>query len=360
VTLSGDPAQINAALAGLSYLGNLNFNGADTLTVATSDGELTTADTVAITVEPVDDAPVNTVPGPQTFDGNTVLPIPGVSVATLNTDGVVVGVSRSGGGTLTIAGTVAEINAALATLTYLADVGFSGDDTLTVTTSDGTSSDTDTVAITVTPSSNTAGDVDLSNTTINEFSPDGTVVGMLTATDPNLEGTFTYALLDDAGSRFALAGANLTVAHGLLLDFEQAIAHTINVRVTDSIGESFERTFLIRIGNVDPEQVTESAALTGAPAGTSIVGGPLDDAIALNVGNNLVDAGAGNDVVTGGPGNDQLTGNAGFDTAIFSAILASTTPDDFGQWIDIAGPDGSDRLFTVRGPAVRGRNGPRR
>jgi hypothetical protein len=33
VTLSGSAAQISSALAGLSYRGNLNFNGADTLTV---------------------------------------------------------------------------------------------------------------------------------------------------------------------------------------------------------------------------------------------------------------------------------------------------------------------------------------
>ena len=63
VTLSGSAAQINAALAGLSYTGNLNFNGSDTLTVTTGDGTAQDIDTVAITVNPVNDAPVNTVPG---------------------------------------------------------------------------------------------------------------------------------------------------------------------------------------------------------------------------------------------------------------------------------------------------------
>ena len=38
ITITGTAAQINAALAGLSYTGNLNFNGADTLTVTTTDG----------------------------------------------------------------------------------------------------------------------------------------------------------------------------------------------------------------------------------------------------------------------------------------------------------------------------------
>ena len=81
VTITGTAAEINAALPGLAYTGNLNFNGADTLTVATSDGSLTDTDTVAITVTAVNDAPVNTVPGPQSVDEDTVLPIAGVSVA---------------------------------------------------------------------------------------------------------------------------------------------------------------------------------------------------------------------------------------------------------------------------------------
>ena len=58
VTIAGTAAQINAALAGLAYTGNLNFNGADTLTVVTGDGTATDTDTIAITVNPVNDAPV--------------------------------------------------------------------------------------------------------------------------------------------------------------------------------------------------------------------------------------------------------------------------------------------------------------
>ena len=84
VTIAGTAAQINAALAGLTYTGNLNFNGADTLTVATSDGTATDTDTIAITVNPVNDAPVNTVPGAQSVAEDTILPIAGVSVADID------------------------------------------------------------------------------------------------------------------------------------------------------------------------------------------------------------------------------------------------------------------------------------
>ena len=71
LTLTGTQAQINAALATLSYQGNLDFNGSDTLTVLSTDSAgtpLTDTDTVAITVTPVNDAPVNTVPGAQTVE----------------------------------------------------------------------------------------------------------------------------------------------------------------------------------------------------------------------------------------------------------------------------------------------------
>jgi hypothetical protein len=57
VIIAGTAAQINTALAGLAYTGNLNFNGADTLRVATIDGTAADIDTIAITVNAVNDAP---------------------------------------------------------------------------------------------------------------------------------------------------------------------------------------------------------------------------------------------------------------------------------------------------------------
>jgi VCBS repeat-containing protein len=164
VTIAGTAAQINAALAGLTYTGTLNFNGADTLAIATSDTIATDTDTIAITVNAVNDAPVNTVPGAQSVAEDTALPISGVSVAdvdssalttTLNVSSgtltVIAGAGVSGNGTptVTIAGTAAQINAALAGLTYTGNLNFNGADTLTVVTSDGTASDADTIAITV-------------------------------------------------------------------------------------------------------------------------------------------------------------------------------------------------------------------
>ena len=166
VTITGTAAQINAALVGLAYTGNLNFNGADTITVATSDGTATDTDLIAITVNAVNDPPINTVPAAQSVAEDTILPIAGVSVAdidssalttTLNVSSgtltVIPGAGVTGNGTasVTIAGTAAQINAALAGLAYTGNLDFNGADTLTVATSDGTATDTDLIAITVNP-----------------------------------------------------------------------------------------------------------------------------------------------------------------------------------------------------------------
>ncbi len=166
VTITGTAAQINAALVGLTYTGNLNFNGADTLTVATSDGTATDTDMIAITVNAVNDAPINTVPVAQSVAEDATLLIAGVSVADIDSSpltttlsvahgtlNVTAGPGVGGNGTaiVTITGTAAQINTALASLTYTGNLNFNGADTLTVATSDTTATDTDTIAITVNP-----------------------------------------------------------------------------------------------------------------------------------------------------------------------------------------------------------------
>jgi hypothetical protein len=246
-----------------------------------------------------------------------------------------------------IIATLADINATLAAagnVVYHALAGFTGD-TLTMLTDDGANTGSR-ARIDIGHQRDRACQqpptgIALSNANVNEFTPDGTVIGSLAAIDVDPGETFTFTLLDDAGARFAIDGTSLVVAHGLLLDFEQATSHTITVQVTDGFGLTFQQDFAISVGNVDPEI---PAGATGAPGGTTIIGGPLDDRIALAAGNDTIDAGAGNDVLTGGPGNDRLTGAAGDDTATFTVPLGSTAPDDFGmtQWIDIAGADGSD------------------
>jgi VCBS repeat-containing protein len=356
-----------------SYTPNDDFNGTDSFSFKTSDGisDSNTA-TVTLIVNAVNDAPVNQI-GPARGARDAEIPLGGLVITDVDADlaalttklevvngtitvGPAGGAIVSGNGTasVTLAGTLDAINAtltALGNVLYHPPPGFEGTDTLTITTDDGGATGSggaqqDIDVVTITVGGQTPTGITLSGSAIDEFSPDGTVIGSLSAIDTDPGDSFTFTLLDDAGTRFAIDGISLVVAHGLLLDFEQATSHPITVQVTDGFGLTFQQDFVISVGNVDPEIPTGA---TGAPGGTTIIGGPLDDRIALAAGNNTVDAGGGNDVLTGGPGNDRLTGAAGDDTAIFTAPLGSTVPDDFGmvQWIDIAGADGSDRLFSI-------------
>jgi len=60
VVLSGTLANVNAALNGLTFTPTADFSGAATLRIVTSDGALSDDDTVAITVNAVNDAPTLT------------------------------------------------------------------------------------------------------------------------------------------------------------------------------------------------------------------------------------------------------------------------------------------------------------
>ena len=170
LTLSGTQAQINAALASISYQGNPDFNGSDTLTVLSTDANgATDSDAVAITVSSVNDGPVNTVPGAQTVNEDSALSIGGISVndvdgnlattqltvtnGTLNVSlagGATISAGANGTSTLTLSGTQAQINAALASISYQGNANFNGADTLTVLSTDANgATDSDAVAITV-------------------------------------------------------------------------------------------------------------------------------------------------------------------------------------------------------------------
>jgi hypothetical protein len=106
--------------------------------------------------------------------------------------------------------------------------------------------------------SNTAPtDIILTNNTIPENAPNGTVVGDLIAVDAEGNNTQNFTLLDSAGDRFQIFGNLLTVANDELLDFESSTSHSITVRTTDSIGDFFEEQFAINITNV-PEEASAS------------------------------------------------------------------------------------------------------
>jgi hypothetical protein len=190
VRLTGTVVQINAELAALTYTPGLNFNGSDTLRVLTNDlgntgdpGALTDDDSVLITINPINDAPVNVLPStqftveddtlafsaasgnaisitdPDADDGSGVQTTLSIVNGTfsIGTPGAAV-VTGGGSNNLTVAGSLAAVNAALNTLIYTSVFDVLGDQLVTMVTSDlgnfgsgGVLTDTDSLIITTEP-----------------------------------------------------------------------------------------------------------------------------------------------------------------------------------------------------------------
>lgn len=172
---------------------------------------------------------------------------------------------------------------------------YSGTFTLTITATaveagngSSASSSTNTTVIIV-PTNDSPSSIAISAATIAEFAANGTVVGILSAIDPDVADTRTFSLTSDAGGRFVVVGNELRVADGLLLDFEQQPTHTIRVRVTDAAGASFETDLVVNLTDVAPEFVIGDAR------------------------DNTFVAGAGIDRLRGGEGADRLEGGGGND-----------------------------------------------
>ncbi|MDC8448276.1 MAG: DUF4347 domain-containing protein [Nitrospira sp.] len=225
--------------------------------------------TFTLNVTAVNDAPVNQVPGAQTVNEDTPLSLSGLSVndvdGNLSTVQLAVGngtlnVTLSGAATitsgdngtniLTLSGSQADLNATLASLVYRGSLNYTGADTLTVISTDSNAmTDVDTVAITVTAVNDAPTDLSLSANTVAENAANGTVVGTVSAVDPDRGDTKSYSLTDTAGGRFAINSSTgvLTVADGSLLNYEAVTSHNITVRVTDSGGLTYDKTFTITL-----------------------------------------------------------------------------------------------------------------
>lgn len=88
-------------------------------------------------------------------------------------------------------------------------------------------------------------DITLTNTSVDENSIGGTLVGFLGAKDSDRKESFTFQLLDSAGSRFAIDGDRLVVAEDAVLDYEASTSHSVTIEVTDKYGLTYNETFVI-------------------------------------------------------------------------------------------------------------------
>lgn len=102
-------------------------------------------------------------------------------------------------------------------------------------------------------------DISLSHDTVLETSSAGSLVGFLSAIDPDTDDPITYTLADSAGGRFAINGDRLEVADGNLLDAAQP-THDIEVTATDSFGYASTETLTVNVVS-NPLSVPEPSAI---------------------------------------------------------------------------------------------------
>ena len=118
--------------------------------------------------------------------------------------------------------------------------------------------------------------LDLTGSTIAENTVSGATVGTLSATDPDANSTFTYALVSGTGSTdnasFTITGSSLKAVNAF--DFETKSSYSIRVQVTDAGGLTFEKVFTISVTDVNeaPTNITISntSILENAVSGTTV------------------------------------------------------------------------------------------
>ncbi len=300
LTITGTLADINATLATLTYTGVANFVGSDSISINVKDGGNTGTDpdltgtgqalngltflpvltndgdtnttyeqanaSVAITVNPVNDAPVNAYPGAQTVTEDTALVfstahsnaisisdpdiadggsytasvtltvVNGTLSATADGSATVTG---SGTTTLTIAGSATDINATLDGLTYQGKADFYGTDTLSISTTDlgnfglgGVKTDVDSTAVTITVTA--VNDAPTSSAVTKSVAEDGVLTFTLPSSDVGANSITDSVIVD----RFRIVSIP---SNGVLKDSAGIVLNTVNQLIT--VAQATSMTF---------------------------------------------------------------------------------------------------------------------
>ncbi|WP_413814047.1 cadherin domain-containing protein [Rhizobium sp. Leaf453] len=133
--------------------------------------------------------------------------------------------------------------------------------------------------------------IQLSATSVAENATVGTVIGTLSAVDPD-GGAVSFALTGAVSDKFEIVGNELRLKAGI--DFETAHSHDITVRVTDAFGSTTDKTFTINVTDIDETpvnlalnktSVAESAAV-GTVIGTLSATDPEGCALTYSLGSN--------------------------------------------------------------------------
>lgn len=159
LTRTGKASAINTAISSLVYRPDPNYNGPAQVTISLNDGTNTVNQTIDLTVNPINDGPTLTVPtATQTTVEDQTLTITGIVATDIDSGNSPVRVTlratnggltlnaaesleflegtSNGANTVAVAGTIADIANALASLNYQGNPNFNGSDTITITLDD--------------------------------------------------------------------------------------------------------------------------------------------------------------------------------------------------------------------------------
>ncbi|WP_283193223.1 tandem-95 repeat protein [Rhizobium sp. AN80A] len=286
----------------LTFTPSVNVNGSTSFTYTVTSGGVTETATVNVTIVPVNDAPVNTVPGAQTVAEDTPLVVSGVSVADVDGDaltttvtvtngianvttGTGATIANNGTSTVRLSGTAAQINAALAGLTYTATADYNGAAQLTIQTTDGTLTDTDTVAISITP----VADIVADNLTTNEDTAltFNAITGTNGASADNFENAgraITSVTQPPAGQGTVTFAADGTITYTPAANFNGTTSFTYTV-TSGGVTETATVTIVVNpvndapVNTVPPAQTTaeDTSIVFSSSGGNAIVVSDVDN-----------------------------------------------------------------------------------
>ncbi|MEQ9403305.1 MAG: tandem-95 repeat protein [Cyclobacteriaceae bacterium] len=118
-------------------------------------------------------------------------------------------------------------------------------------------------------------DITLSDNTIDESNPSGTVVGSLSTTDEDAGQSYTYSMVPGTGDTdndsFSISGSDLISAEEF--DFEIKNDYSVRIMTDDGQGGSFEKEFSISVNDL-PAQIT-SITLNNSSINENEVSGSL-------------------------------------------------------------------------------------
>jgi VCBS repeat-containing protein len=318
-----------------TYTPAANFNGGDSFTYRASDGTVESSPaTVTITVSAVNDAPTAAADTYTTAE-DTILTVnaPGVLANDSDPDGntlsTVLG-SEPSHGTLTL-----NTNGSF---TYTPAANYTGSDSFTYRTSDGTlTSNLATITLTVSATNDAPTVTVVAGGTCGTNDRSGTV--NLTVGDVDnpasvlqLSATSSNSLLVPSGNvAFAGSGANRTLTATAVAG--RSGTATVTVTVSDGRDTGTVQV-MVRVGGNGNDTLT---GVTGAGAVTDLIlgqngddrlsGGGGNDLLCGASGNDTLSGGDGADSLSGGSGNDRLTGGLGADR--FSGGIGNDVATDF-------------------------------